>query len=127
MIPSKQVEEQESLFRIFISCMTRKCVTFAGRARRREFWGYMLFAILFGVLLCGIVAGASALGWIDTSDPLAGSGLIVTCIVGLLALWLLIAGMAVATRRFHDCNLPAWPVLLGMLLLLLPIPLFFTP
>lgn len=127
MIPSKQVEEQESLFRIFISCMTRKCVTFAGRARRREFWGYMLFAILFGGLLCGIVAGASALGWIDTSDPLAGSGVIVTCIVGLLALWLLIAGMAVATRRFHDCNLPAWPVLLGMLLLLLPIPLFFTP
>lgn len=127
MIPSKQVEEQESLFRIFIACMTRKCVTFAGRARRREFWGYMLFAILFGGLLCGIVAGASSLGWIDVTDPLAGSGAIITCIVGLLALWLLIAGMAVATRRFHDCNLPAWPVLLGMLLLLLPIPLFFTP
>ena len=48
-------------------------------------------------------------------------------VVGLLALWLLLAGMAVAVRRFHDCNLPAWPVLLGMLLILLPIPLFFTP
>lgn len=127
MIPSKQSEAPESLLSSFLSCMTRRCLTFTGRARRREYWGYFLFAVISGAILAGLLALAVQSGVVDPSDLSRPVGLIIIVLIGLLGLWLFIAGLAVTVRRFHDCNLPGWPAFVGALLILLPIPLFYTP
>lgn len=124
MIPSKQVEEPASLLRLFVLCMTSRFVKFTGRARRREYWGYLLFALLSGALLSGLLTLALRSESVDFAQPL---GIAIAVVIGVLAHWLLLAGLSVTVRRFHDCNLPAWPVYVGVVLLFLPVPLFYTP
>ena len=74
---------------------------FKGRARRQEYWMFVLFNILFG-FAAGIVD--SILG---TSDPQTGGGVI----AGLYALVMLVPGIAVTVRRLHDIGKSGWFVL----------------
>lgn len=124
MIPSKQAEEPASLLSLFARCMTSRLVKLTGRARRREYWAYLLFALICGALLGGLLSLALSRGLLDLARPL---GIVIVVVIGVLALWLLVAGLSVTVRRFHDCNLPAWPVYVGVVLLFLPGPLFYTP
>lgn len=87
---------------------------FDGRARRSEFWWFYLFTqicggipMFLGVLL--IMVGTS-------SDP-ASTGLIAVggllmAIGGVVALALLIPGLAVGCRRLHDRGMSGWLQLL---------------
>ncbi len=86
----------------------RKYAEFEGRARRSEYW---LFA-LFQALLTGgfFIAFAIALGGSSETNPLA------TAILGLfvlVALGLVIPGLAVSFRRLHDSGRSAWWLLLS--------------
>lgn len=124
MIPSKQAEEPSSLLRLFGLCMTSRFAKFAGRARRREYWAYVLYALICGALLGALLSLGISGGVVDLSTPL-GIGLAI--VIGVLAHWLLLAGLSVTVRRFHDCSLPAWPVYVGVALLFLPVLLLYTP
>jgi uncharacterized membrane protein YhaH (DUF805 family) len=68
---------------------------FTGRARRREYWFFVLFAILSQFIASGLDLAVSAL---------LGFGLF-QILVGLA---LLVPGIAAGVRRLHDRNMSGW-------------------
>ena len=85
----------------------RKYATFAGRARRKEYWWFMLF---YGLVMSGLVIGDMMLVGpyavaIYGGGPLTG--------IGFLAFFL--PGLAVTVRRLHDHDRSGWFILLGLL------------
>jgi uncharacterized membrane protein YhaH (DUF805 family) len=90
----------------------RKYADFKGRARRAEYWSFMLLqGIAYGLLV--FFAFTGMLGK-DLGSGMA-SMLMALGIMGLLSLALFLPNLAVLARRMHDINLTAW-----WLLLLLP-------
>jgi len=85
----------------------RKYAVFRGRARRREYWYFVLFTSLFlavaafAIGLCGAAAGA---------DDSTSEGLF-----DLLALPLLLPYLAVKVRRLHDSGKSGWWLLLSFI------------
>lgn len=90
----------------------RKYVDFNGRARRSEFWYWVLFTVLVG-MAAGILDSAFDLqprfetGEIDVtaSGPFAS----------ISSLALLLPGLAVAVRRLHDRGQSGWWILLNLI------------
>jgi uncharacterized membrane protein YhaH (DUF805 family) len=74
-----------------------KYVTFTGRARRSEYWWFVLF-----VALVSLVASA-----IDFSADI----MVFQVVVGLA---LLLPELAVAVRRLHDTDRSGWWLLIGL-------------
>ncbi|GAA4048379.1 DUF805 domain-containing protein [Hymenobacter glaciei] len=72
----------------------KKYAVFSGRARRKEYWMFVLFNFLFS-----IVAGIA-----DYVLTGTGSGVI----SGLYALAVIIPGLAVGIRRLHDIGKSGW-------------------
>ncbi|UJH67811.1 DUF805 domain-containing protein [Allomuricauda sp. SCSIO 65647] len=78
---------------------------FNGRARRKEYWMYFLFNMLFAIVamildnVLGIAIEEVGYG------PL----------YGLYALAVLIPGLAVCVRRLHDVGKSGWFILIGMI------------
>ncbi|MGW1004812.1 DUF805 domain-containing protein [Streptomyces sp. NPDC002520] len=84
----------------------KKYAVFSGRARRKEYWMFTLFAaILYGV---GAGVGVAA------KAPF---------IVAIVALALLLPSWAVSVRRLHDTGKSGWTILLGIIPLVGPIVL----
>ena len=76
----------------------KKYAVFSGRSRRREYWYFVLFNIIVGIVL----------GWIDAllgtrGSYYAGAGLL----SGIYSLAVLIPTLAVSVRRLHDID-RAW-------------------
>ncbi len=79
-------------------------VGFSGRARRSEYWWFVLFSVLVGIV-------ASILDSIlFAPDP--GTARTVGPINGLASLALLLPSLAVGVRRLHDTNRSGWWLLL---------------
>ena len=76
----------------------RNYATFAGRARRSEFWFFYLF-----LLLCQV--GASMVDGVAD-----GAGLV----SGLISLALFLPMLAVGVRRLHDTGRSGWWMLVGL-------------
>lgn len=72
----------------------RNYAVFNGRARRKEYWMFVLFNILFSI----------AAGIADYSLFGSGSG----AISGLYSLAVLIPSLAVGVRRLHDVGKSGW-------------------
>ncbi|UYZ57965.1 DUF805 domain-containing protein [Hymenobacter latericus] len=77
--------------------------TFSGRARRKEYWMFTLFNLIFGV---------SAM-MLDNLLGTAVEGIGYGMIYGLYTLGMLIPGLAVAVRRLHDVNKSGWFLLIA--------------
>lgn len=73
--------------------------TFAGRAARSEYWFWTLFAVL--------VSMATAI--VDTA---LFPGMELSPLNSLASLALLLPGLAVSVRRFHDLDRTGWWILL---------------
>lgn len=80
----------------------RKYAVFSGRARRKEYWMFILINMLI----------ALALGVID--GILGGGGLL----GGLYSLAILIPSLAVSVRRLHDTGRSGWWILICLIPLL---------
>ena len=79
--------------------VVRNYAVFTGRARRTEYWMFVLFNILFAAL-------ASVLDWI------LGSLSIVSLLYGLT---MVIPSIAVAVRRLHDINKTGFFLLVALI------------
>ena len=92
----------------FISAVKDNYINFEGRARRKEYWMFILFAFIFSVAF-GIIDGIIGL------DP-----------VGLSALFqiaLFVPSIAIGARRLHDVGKSGWWQLLYFALIIGWIPL----
>jgi len=90
----------------------------SGRARRTEYWGFVLFETALGGLF-GILAAIS----LGQKDQGAGAAGFITCLVlaGVTVLALVIPHLAVTVRRLHDTNRSAWWLMLQAPAALAPI------
>jgi uncharacterized membrane protein YhaH (DUF805 family) len=83
----------------------RNYANFSGRARRQEFWMFVLFNILFTV---GAMVLDNALG---IADPMTMYGPIYL----LYALAVFVPGLAVSVRRLHDVGRSGWFLFIALL------------
>jgi uncharacterized membrane protein YhaH (DUF805 family) len=74
-------------------------VGFSGRARRQEFWMFVLINFIIGAVL-GALARVSVAFYI---------------IEGIYELAILLPSLAVAFRRLHDTGRTAWWILIGLI------------
>ena len=77
----------------------KKYAVFSGRARRKEYWLFLLINLLVAL---GIAIVESLIG----TGGLLGS---------LYALGVFIPSLAVAVRRLHDTNRSGWWLLIGLI------------
>lgn len=90
------------------TCLS-KYATFTGRATRSEYWWFYLFQFLIGI-------GAIIL------DTIVGSGDSESSVGFFYLIWffgLLLPGLAVTVRRYHDCDFRGWWILVPVMNLVL--------
>jgi uncharacterized membrane protein YhaH (DUF805 family) len=89
----------------FLDVIRNKYAQFNGRARRAEYWQFLLFNIIISVIINVLVRATG-------STIIAGIG-------GMVSLALLIPGIAVAIRRMHDVDKSGWFILIPIYNLIL--------
>ena len=88
----------------FIKCL-QNYANFNGRARRKEYWFFVLFNVIF----------AAAAAILDNVLGIASKDLGYGPIYGLYALAMFIPGLAVSIRRLHDIGKSGWYFLLALI------------
>ena len=78
---------------------------FKGRARRKEYWMFILFNIIFG--------GIAMI--LDSVFGIAIEGVGYGPLYGVYVLVLFIPGLAVAVRRLHDIGKSGWMILIALI------------
>ena len=101
-------------FQWFTKCL-RQYADFKGRARRKEFWMFVLFYQIFAWLCqsCLYVLNYLDEEWIIASPEPAFT--IISIIYGILILSLLIPGISVNVRRLHDVGKSGWFLLVALI------------
>ena len=87
----------------------KKYAVFTGRARRSEYWYFVLFNFIASIIL-GAIDGV-----IGTFDAATGRGLLSS----IYSLAVLIPSLAVAVRRMHDVGKSGWFILIPIYNLIL--------
>ena len=82
----------------------RKYAVFSGRARRQEYWMFVLFNVIIAVVL-SIIEGMA------DSDSEGSRSTLTT----LYVLAVLIPSLAVGVRRLHDTGRSGWWMLIGVI------------
>ncbi len=106
-------EPELNLLEYFGTCVFDKFFITEGRARRKEIWGFMLFATLIYFVILFLVA----------------VGIIPEGVTYFYALIVFLPNLAVNIRRLHDLGLSGWCLLAGLIPfvgLLGAIPLLFV-
>ncbi len=94
----------------------RKYATFAGRARRKEYWLFTLFVSAVSLILFRLSAPIG--NWADpATDPesLSFGNEAIAAALGLFLLLMLLPSLAVTIRRLHDSNRSGWWWFIGLL------------
>jgi len=101
--------EHTGLWSYFTRTLTSNYANFRGRARRKEYWGYVLFYTILLIVVAGI-----GLGFDSTTGNLASQEIpsATMIAVGLFVLATFIPGLALIVRRQHDIGLSGWFYLL---------------
>lgn len=84
------------------TCLAKKYATFTGRASRSEFWWFMLFGIVIGLVLRFTFPIDDTL---LTSDNVPMTNYIANVIVSLA---FLLPNIGVMVRRLHDTGRSGW-------------------
>ena len=82
----------------FLHCL-RNYAVFSGRARRKEYWMFVLFQLIFAIV---VIVADKLFGttWGDAGD----GGILYF----LYSLALFVPGLAVSVRRLHDVGKSGW-------------------
>lgn len=79
--------------------------TFSGRARRREYWTFVLVNLLIYLVLMALDVA------LNLFSPEAGIGLL----SGIFSLLTILPNLAVSVRRLHDTGRSGWWILIGLI------------
>ncbi|HWE46008.1 MAG TPA: DUF805 domain-containing protein [Caulobacteraceae bacterium] len=92
----------------------QKYAVFNGRARRSEYWLFILLEIilLVAALVIGMVIDRAAGHTADPAHPMGGLGFL---LYGLVALGLFLPALGVTIRRLHDTNRSGWWYLIAFI------------
>ena len=105
--PTTVVNGEPSLLDYAIAVVKDNYVNFEGRARRKEYWGFILFSSLipFGLaILSGVGAAISEEMDIVLSLPYY-----------IYVLAIMLPNIAVGIRRLHDIDKSGWGLLVGLI------------
>ena len=83
----------------------KKYAVFEGRARRREYWFFVLFNLLATILLLLIDV------YMASVNPQTGLGVL----SGLYSLAVILPSISVLVRRLHDTNRSGWWFWIGLI------------
>ena len=81
----------------YLKCL-KQYADFSGRARRKEYWMYVLFYMIIAIVVHVIDV---MLGWVTPEFEMGVLG-------GLYSLCMFIPGLAVSVRRLHDIGKSGW-------------------
>jgi uncharacterized membrane protein YhaH (DUF805 family) len=84
----------------------KKYAEFSGRARRAEYWYFVLFNFLILIALNVISVALKGV---------TGLGTLFGIILSLYALAMIVPGLAVSIRRLHDTNRSGWWLLIDLI------------
>ncbi len=97
------------LWSYFKHALTTNYANFQGRARRKEYWGFVLFWYLITIALTiATTALDAAMGFMDDD----GFPFVTLIILGLWLLASIVPSIAITVRRQHDIGLSGWLYLL---------------
>jgi uncharacterized membrane protein YhaH (DUF805 family) len=102
------------------TCLFEKYVTFSGRASRSEYWYFALFYLLVAIALSMLFFLMGGINAIETED-FSGLVLVPIALGSLFGLAMILPGISVTVRRFHDRNLSGWWYLASFLAGLIPL------
>ena len=85
--------------------LLKKYAVFSGRARRKEYWMFILFNIIFAVVAMIL----------DFILAIATEGIGYGLFYGLYVLAMLTPGLAVSVRRLHDVGKSGWMILIYLI------------
>ena len=91
----------------FLKTLKENYANFDGRARRKEFWMFVLFVCLISAAISIVIGIISYI-----SSTLGG---LLYTIFGLAYLAILIPYLAVAVRRLHDTGSPTWYIVFAFI------------
>ena len=111
--------EDLSLWSYFVRCITTKYSDFSGRARRKEWWGFILFQLLIFIVPVVLFVATSVGEMISDPDTMQYmsqnpddeeyiyfmSGNVYFWAMMIVGLLLFVPWLAVTCRRFHDVGL----------------------
>ncbi len=104
--------EKLDIWGYFAKCM-RMSFNGAGRARRMEYWSFILFSFLMMIGGFLVLVGISAIGQARAGEAFNESfSMVVTPLILLALLVFVPAGYSVLARRLHDIGWSGWLVLL---------------
>lgn len=83
-----------------------KYAVFSGRARRSEYWYFVLFTCLIAFALAAIGLAVAA--------ATHGPSTLVQYLVDFFSVLILLPSLAVSVRRLHDIGMSGWWVLLNL-------------
>ena len=89
----------------YLKVLKQHYADFGGRARRQEYWMFVIINMVIGFLIMigsGAAAYATGIGSIGTLSL-------------LYQLAVLVPGLAVSVRRMHDIGKSGWLLLLGLI------------
>ena len=102
-----------------------KYVSFGGKAKRSEFWTWVMFVAVVSFVLFGAAAMLAVIrncaGPDTTANPLYWLSSIIFCIfmfLGLFLLFCLLPTLAVTVRRLRDAGYNPWTIVIPILLLI---------
>ncbi|MBX3569514.1 MAG: DUF805 domain-containing protein [Rhizobiaceae bacterium] len=112
-VPAHSAAPALGLWSYFTRGMTANYVNFRDRARRKEYWGFVLFWTIAAIVLC--VAGFAVDAALGRLQPNSDGPIVVIIIPALWILATFLPGLAVTIRRQHDIGLSGWFYLLMLL------------
>ncbi len=95
----------------YLEVIKNNYANFSGRARRKEYWMFIVVNIIILAVLYGIMFSS-----IDSyTGEMSGTGFAALIIIGIYSLATIIPNIAVTVRRFHDQDRSGWMVLLSFI------------
>jgi uncharacterized membrane protein YhaH (DUF805 family) len=114
-----EIEPDLGFFGYFGRAITSYYANFSGRARRKEYWSFMVVPVLVMLVLGLIFGGLMAAAQGDPSG--AGPGvMVVGAIFVIFLLAIIIPSLAVSVRRLHDIGQSGWLILILVVIGLIP-------
>lgn len=104
------MNKELSLLEHWKLCWTKNYANFDGRARRKEYWGFALFNLLFIAIPLEIII--LSLPKITADYTLQ---IIILTLVILISLPAFIPSLSISIRRLHDVGKSGWWILIGLI------------